>query len=157
MQAKDKSWYMKKEWFCFSVKEKRGARTVYACLHESTAHQWVSELRQAINAWNSLEHRENNARVTKNYVKIVDAELQVNAAKRISDRSYLDLFSKRLSLCEPMETLKSSKSLNADKEEQFAKSKSQYNKTATSTSMANEEVFPQSLRFSDFKMIMQLG
>lgn len=70
-------------------------------------------------------------------MKIVDAELQANAAKRISDRSYLDLFSKRLSLCEPMETLKSSKSLNADKEEQFAKSKSQYNKTATSTSMAN--------------------
>lgn len=35
-----------------------------------------------------------------------------------------------------METLKSSKSLNVDKEEQVAKSKSQYNKTA-STSMAN--------------------
>lgn len=70
-------------------------------------------------------------------MKIVDAELQVNTAKKISDRSYLDLFSKRLSLCEPMETLKSSKFLNPDKEEQFAKSKSQYNKTA-STSMANE-------------------
>jgi hypothetical protein len=54
MTSQDKSWYMKKEWFCFFLKEKRGNKTVYACIHESAANQWVSEIKQAVTAWNNL-------------------------------------------------------------------------------------------------------
>jgi hypothetical protein len=90
---------MKKEWYCFVVKERRGARTVYACLHESASHQWVSEIKQAVTAWSSLEHKEYNPKIAKNYIHIADAETQVHSTKRIEGRGYIDLFSKRLSLC----------------------------------------------------------
>lgn len=33
LETKDKSWYMKKEWCCFVIKEKRDVKTLYACLH----------------------------------------------------------------------------------------------------------------------------
>lgn len=83
MPQKDKSWYMKKEWFCFIVKDKRGARTVYACLHESAAHQWVSEIKQAVSAWSNLEHKEYNQKVAKNFIHIADAETQTYSSRRL--------------------------------------------------------------------------
>lgn len=33
MEEKEKSWFLKKEWFCFVIKEKRGNKYVFACYH----------------------------------------------------------------------------------------------------------------------------
>lgn len=72
LETKDKSWYMKKEWCCFVIKEKRDVKTLYACLHQSTANHWIGEIKQAIDAWNSHQHKYGNYKIAKNYIKITD-------------------------------------------------------------------------------------
>jgi hypothetical protein len=87
----------------------------------------------------------------------MDVEIQAQSSKKVGGRGYVDIFSKRLSLCEPMESNpERSQSGNIEKYEPILKSKSHYNTTAN-TSMVNEEALPISLQFKDFKMLQLLG
>jgi hypothetical protein len=63
---------MKKEWFCFYLKEKRDIRHTFACTHEATAHQWVGEIQQAIDAWNTNPNA-HQSKINKNYVHLNDS------------------------------------------------------------------------------------